>query len=267
MGCIGQLFGKINGLQVWDVSLLITRCIIRKACLGCVNARDGMLTFSTLSNSRRLVAHTMSHTNKEAVFEALWKEMERLAKSGVKAEGDEARRIAHHLISYAELPMLYRIRAHMALACGKHSYVWHAQEAVRLATKSIETDWLPKESEAVSEQQAKKEKEAAQALLKCAQEALDEALKDHAELEAIREEYKKSGATGKWFVKYGGGVAAVVDKTRSKPAPAHSEGITTVDKPTDSADATATSAIHCQAPINDTTRPETDTTHHHPIHH
>ncbi|KAH0379491.1 hypothetical protein KCU92_g8139, partial [Aureobasidium melanogenum] len=179
----------------------------------------------------------MSRTNKEVVFEALWTHMERLAKSGDKADGVESRRIADQLISHAELPLLYRIRAHMTLACGNDSYVWHAQEAVRLAEKSIALLGSGTEpGEELSEEQAQTEQEAEQDLLECARETLRDAEKDFAELQAIRKAYNESGSTGKWVVKYGGRQdvqkSAKSAPTQSQPAVASHTGpvSTTIEK-------------------------------------
>ncbi|KAH0366323.1 hypothetical protein KCU65_g5489, partial [Aureobasidium melanogenum] len=58
----------------------------------------------------------MSLTNKEAEFEDLWEQMEELAELGDKADMKLARAIARHLVTYAELPSSYGIRAHLALA-------------------------------------------------------------------------------------------------------------------------------------------------------
>ncbi|KEQ88005.1 hypothetical protein M438DRAFT_403297 [Aureobasidium pullulans EXF-150] len=142
----------------------------------------------------------MSQPEQEMVLETLWNQMETLATSGDKENGVKSRRIALQLISYSGLPLLYRIRAHMTLACGDSNYLWHAQEAVRLAEKGIKVFGSDTKKDAgISETQAKEEKEAEQALLECARETLREAEKDYAELRSITEVFNDSNAT-KWAV-------------------------------------------------------------------
>ncbi|THW90056.1 hypothetical protein D6D15_04844 [Aureobasidium pullulans] len=142
----------------------------------------------------------MSQPEQEMVLETLWNQMEKLATSGDKENGVKSRRIALQLISYSGLPLLYRIRAPMTLACGDNNYLWHAQEAVRLAEKGIKVFGSDTKKDAgISENQAKEEKEAEQALLECARETLREAEKDYAELRSITEVFNDSNAT-KWAV-------------------------------------------------------------------
>lgn len=58
----------------------------------------------------------MPLTKKEKDFEVHWDRMEKLAKSGGKAERKLSRKLARRLVSFTGLPRSYGIRAHMALA-------------------------------------------------------------------------------------------------------------------------------------------------------
>ncbi|THY02516.1 hypothetical protein D6D01_10285 [Aureobasidium pullulans] len=161
----------------------------------------------------------MSQPEQQAVLETLWNQMERLATSGDNENGVKSRRIALQLTSYSDLPLLYLIRAHMTLACGDTNYLWHAREAVRLAEKGIKVFGSDTEKDGdVSEDQAKEEKEAEQALLECARETLREAERDYAELRSITEAFNESNAT-KWAVTSAGDG---VINCSSKPVPAGS---------------------------------------------
>ncbi|KAG9512217.1 hypothetical protein KCV07_g9598, partial [Aureobasidium melanogenum] len=58
----------------------------------------------------------MPLTKKEKDFEVHWDRMEKLAKSGGKAERKLSRKLARRLVSFTGLPRSYGIRTHMALA-------------------------------------------------------------------------------------------------------------------------------------------------------
>lgn len=80
------------------------------------------------------------NANSERTFELLHDQMYTLAAECTDESVAESQKIARGLLNHAELPMLYRVRAHINLAGGEHKYVWHAQEAVRWVEKGIE--WL-----------------------------------------------------------------------------------------------------------------------------
>lgn len=91
---------------------------------------------------------------------------------------EEARDIASRLLMHPNLPPLLRADAHMILACGNVDYLYHAQEAVRIA-ESCREQLGPGETPEAREE--------AEYLLDKARETLRYAKCDSAELKRIKE--------------------------------------------------------------------------------
>lgn len=98
--------------------------------------------------------------NSEATHRYHHDQMMSLHDEDTETSRAESERIARRLIAHAELPLVLRVHAHMILAAGDGEYLWHANEAVRVAKRGIE--WFG-EQEAASELLAK-----AEAVLSCA---------------------------------------------------------------------------------------------------
>lgn len=117
--------------------------------------------------------------NAQAIYGALFDQMNALHEEGNPKSAAEAEALAFDLIADADLPLLYRTHAHMVLGCGNHeSFLWHAQEAVRLVNRGIE--WYG-------------ESPVSSALLSDAQDVLDHALEDDEELQRLKEEREAKG--------------------------------------------------------------------------
>lgn len=82
--------------------------------------------------------HGNIHENREKVVNAFHEQMMTLEREGTAESMDKAREIAHDLITRAELPLVIRVRAHITLSTGDSDYLFHAQEALRLAEKGRE---------------------------------------------------------------------------------------------------------------------------------
>jgi hypothetical protein len=69
----------------------------------------------------------------EAVMATFHDQMLDLAYKNTPESAEEAHDIAHMLLERAQLPLAFRVRAHVVLASGKTAYLHHAREAVRFA--------------------------------------------------------------------------------------------------------------------------------------
>lgn len=93
-----------------------------------------------MSNREHSIEETPSDVgqNSEAVFQALFEQMMTHHRTATEAGAAKADEIALDLIKHAELPLLFRVRAHMVPASGNNAeYMWHAREAVRVAEMGI----------------------------------------------------------------------------------------------------------------------------------
>ena len=108
-------------------------------------------------------------------------QMMTLAYENTPQSTEEAHDIAHMLLERAELPLAFRVRAHIVLASGKTDYLHHAKEAVRFAEMGREIFDLGKTPES---------KAAVEDLLWEAREALRRAERDMKELEDLRKKIK-----------------------------------------------------------------------------
>jgi hypothetical protein len=77
--------------------------------------------------------HISSHKHNEMDMATFHDQMTALAYKNTPESSKEAYDIAEMLLERAELPLEFRVRAHIVLACGKTAYLHHAQEAVRFA--------------------------------------------------------------------------------------------------------------------------------------
>jgi hypothetical protein len=102
-------------------------------------------------------------------------QMVALAKN--KESYPEARELALELLMRLDLPLTIRVRAHIILACGKHDYVHHAQEDMRLAEKGLEM---------FGPGSTPRARAAVEGLLRRARESLRRAERDSAERQRIR---------------------------------------------------------------------------------
>jgi len=98
-----------------------------------------------------------------------------------ECNNDEARDIATQLLTRPNLPLLFRVEAHMVLACGKVDYLYHAREAVHFAELDREELGPGQTSEA---------RDDLEKLLDRARETLRHAEDDSAELKRIKEGLK-----------------------------------------------------------------------------
>jgi hypothetical protein len=118
--------------------------------------------------------------NSKAVYGAIFDQMNTLHEQGNEKSAAEAEAIAIDLVAHADLPLLYRTHAHMVLGCGnRDDFLWHAQEAVRIVDKGIE--WFGAST-------------TSSALLSAAQDVLNNAKRDHDQLEKIKTERGKPRA-------------------------------------------------------------------------
>jgi hypothetical protein len=117
--------------------------------------------------------------NSKAVYGAIFDQMNTLHEQGNEKSAAEAEAIAIDLVAHADLPLLYRTHAHMVLGCGnRDDFLWHAQEAVRIVNKGIE--WFGAST-------------TSSALLSAAQDVLNNAQRDHDQLEKIKTEREAQG--------------------------------------------------------------------------
>ncbi|CAD0100995.1 unnamed protein product [Aureobasidium mustum] len=122
-----------------------------------------------------------SHEHSEMVMATLHDQMMTLAYEKNPQSTEEAENIAHMLLERAELPLAFRVRAHIVLACGKTDYLHHAQEAVRFAEMGREI-FGPGKTPGF--------KAAVEDLLWEARETLRRAERDMKELEGLRKRIK-----------------------------------------------------------------------------
>ncbi|KAH0291920.1 hypothetical protein M436DRAFT_66274 [Aureobasidium namibiae CBS 147.97] len=127
------------------------------------------------------------HENEDQELTRDFDEMMFYAGNNDECNNDEARYIASQLLMRPNLPLLFRVDAHMVLACGKVDYLHHAQEAVRLAELGREQLGPDQTSEA---------RDDLNNLLDRAQETLRYAEDDSAELKRTKEGLK-AGTTRK----------------------------------------------------------------------
>jgi hypothetical protein len=73
-----------------------------------------------------------TNENAMSAFEMLHDSMMDFVNKSTEQGYIEAGRIASRLLTYPELPILFRIRSHIALAYGPTHYLWHARKAVEL---------------------------------------------------------------------------------------------------------------------------------------
>lgn len=119
------------------------------------------------------------HENQE--MNSVFDDMMMFAELKDENANDEGRYYASQLLRRPNLPLLFRADAHIVLACGKVDYLYHAQEAVRVAELGREQ---------LGPDQTSEVKEGAEDLLDRAREALRRAECDSAELKLIKEGLK-----------------------------------------------------------------------------
>lgn len=118
------------------------------------------------------------HENENRLLKMFSDQMMSLAEKDDDPSKTEARNIASMLIMRANLPLLFRVDAHIVLACGNEDYLYHAREAVRVAEWGRELFGSGKTPEA---------REAVEDLLDRARETLRRAERDSPELKRINE--------------------------------------------------------------------------------
>ena len=108
--------------------------LLPKYNIGCVlsllpkyNITSNQLPLADMSSQE-----TNVNANSETAFASLFKQMIDLSNKNTKESAAQADQIAHHLLSYAECPLLFRVHAHLTLSCGNDNYVWHAQQALEM---------------------------------------------------------------------------------------------------------------------------------------
>jgi len=121
------------------------------------------------------------HETEDSELNSYFNHMMAYAENNDENSNDEARDIASQLLTRPNLPLLFRVGAHMVLACGKVDYLHHAQEAVRLAELGREQLGPDQTSEA---------RDDFENLLDRARETLRHAEDDSAELKRIKEGLK-----------------------------------------------------------------------------
>lgn len=77
------------------------------------------------------------HQNVETGSESLYDRMEELSAEETEGIIAEAEDIARQLIMNSNLPLLYRVRAHIILGIGQTNFFYHAREAVRICEMAI----------------------------------------------------------------------------------------------------------------------------------
>lgn len=122
-----------------------------------------------------------SHEHSEMVMATFHDQMIALADKNTPESVEKADKIAHMLLKRAELPLAFRVRAHIVLACGKKAYLHHAKEAVRFAEMGREIYGPGKTPESQT---------AVEGLLWKARESLRRAERDTKELEDLKARIK-----------------------------------------------------------------------------
>ncbi|THV82912.1 hypothetical protein D6D29_04282 [Aureobasidium pullulans] len=113
-----------------------------------------------------------------AVFD---RQMMALSEENTLASHIQACEIAEMFLERAELPLAFRVHAHIVLGCGKNDYLHHANEAVRFAEMGQRIYGPGKTPEAQA---------AVKDLMWQARETLRRAERDMEELEGIKESVK-----------------------------------------------------------------------------
>lgn len=131
------------------------------------------------------MASNASLNNSERAFQDIHDQMMKIVRRGTQEAIDEAGGIASELLTYPELPLLIRVRAHIVLSYGQHDYLWHARKAAELVADGSQR-FGPGDSAA--------EQEALKLLKLETQFVLDQAEADNKALQAKLAEWKERGA-------------------------------------------------------------------------
>ncbi|THV99549.1 hypothetical protein D6D26_05976 [Aureobasidium pullulans] len=121
------------------------------------------------------------HETAEHVMAVFDRQMMALSEENTLASHTQACEIAEMLLERAELPLAFRVHAHIVLGCGKNGYLHHANEAVRFAEMGQRIHGPGKTPEAQA---------AVEDLMWQARETLRRAERDMEELEGIKESVK-----------------------------------------------------------------------------
>jgi hypothetical protein len=121
------------------------------------------------------------HETTEHVMAVFDRQMMALSEENTLASHTQACEIAEMLLERAELPLAFRVHAHIVLGCGKNGYLHHANEAVRFAEMGQRIHGPGKTPEAQA---------AVEDLMWQARETLRRAERDMEELEGIKESVK-----------------------------------------------------------------------------
>ena len=121
------------------------------------------------------------HETAEHVMAVFDRQMMALSEENTLASHTQACEIAEMLLERAELPLAFRVHAHIVLGCGKNGYLHHANEAVRFAEMGQRIYGPGKTPEAQA---------AVEDLMWQARETLRRAERDMEELEGIKESVK-----------------------------------------------------------------------------
>ncbi|KAH0362260.1 hypothetical protein KCU65_g8198, partial [Aureobasidium melanogenum] len=133
-----------------------------------------------------------SHEHSGMALATLDDQMMALAHENTPQSTEKADGIAHMLLERAELPLAFRVHAHIVLACGKKDYLHHAKEAVRFAEMGREIYGQGKTPES---------RAAVEDLLWEARESLRRAERDMKELEDLKARIKAGEVKPKKGVK------------------------------------------------------------------
>ncbi|TIA39752.1 hypothetical protein D6C78_03049 [Aureobasidium pullulans] len=121
------------------------------------------------------------HETAEHVMAIFDRQMMALSDENTLASHTQACEIAEMPLERAELPLAFRVHAHVVLGCGKNGYLHHANEAVRFAEMGQRIYGPGKTAEAQA---------AVEDLMWQARETLRRAERDMEELEGIKESVK-----------------------------------------------------------------------------
>ncbi|TIA24105.1 hypothetical protein D6C80_00532 [Aureobasidium pullulans] len=121
------------------------------------------------------------HETTEHVMAVFDRQMMALSEENTPASHIQACEIAEMLLERAELPLAFRVHAHIVLGCGKNGYLHHANEAVRFAEMGQRIYGPGKTAEAQA---------AVEDLMWQARETLRRAERDMEELKGIKESVK-----------------------------------------------------------------------------
>ncbi|KAG2161839.1 hypothetical protein JADG_001578 [Aureobasidium aubasidani] len=121
------------------------------------------------------------HETTEHVMAVFDRQMMALSEENTPASQIQACEIAEMLLERAELPLAFRVHAHIVLGCGKNGYLHHANEAVRFAEMGQRIYGPGKTAEAQA---------AVEDLMWQARETLRRAERDMEELKGIKDSVK-----------------------------------------------------------------------------